>query len=141
MSSSLLNPHWPDVDDPPPRTPPRRTRPHAVLLVTSAPLRPPAAPRSNRSRPPPAPASWSTRTATSSPRSSRSTPPASRSIAGDVITALGGTTITDSTDLVAAIATHQPGDEVEVTVRRGSGTEHLTVKLGTQPTQAASNAG
>jgi S1-C subfamily serine protease len=36
---------------------------------------------------------------------------------------------------VAAIASHQPGDKVSVTVRRGSSTEHLTVTLGTQPAQ------
>jgi putative serine protease PepD len=61
--------------------------------------------------------------------------------AGDVVTAFDGTRITSSTDLVAAIATHKPGDQVQVTVRRGSSTEQLTVKLGTQPTQASSNAG
>jgi putative serine protease PepD len=59
--------------------------------------------------------------------------------AGDVVTAFDGTSVSDATDLVAAIATHQPGDKVQLTVRRGSSTEHLTVTLGTQPTQAASN--
>jgi putative serine protease PepD len=53
--------------------------------------------------------------------------------AGDVITRLGGTTVGDSSGLVAAIAAHRPGDEVDVTVRRGSQTLHLTVTLGTQP--------
>jgi S1-C subfamily serine protease len=52
-----------------------------------------------------------------------------------------GVAVGDSTDLVAAIATHEPGDQVQLTVRRGSSTEHLTVTLGTQPTQAASNGG
>jgi putative serine protease PepD len=59
--------------------------------------------------------------------------------AGDVVTAFDGTTIAGSNDLVAAIATHRPGDKVQLTVKRGSSTEHLTVTLGTQPTQAASN--
>ena len=54
---------------------------------------------------------------------------------GDVVTALGGTAISDSTDLVAAIATHQPGDEVKVTVKRGSQTLHPTVTVGAQPAQ------
>jgi S1-C subfamily serine protease len=49
--------------------------------------------------------------------------------------------VTDSNDLVAAIAAHHPGDKVAVTVRRGSGTEHLTVTLGTQPAQQGSNGG
>jgi putative serine protease PepD len=57
---------------------------------------------------------------------------------GDVITKLGSTTIKGTNDLVAAIATHQPGDKVTVTVRRGSDTSDLTVTLGTQPTQATS---
>jgi putative serine protease PepD len=57
---------------------------------------------------------------------------------GDVITKLGSTTIKGTNDLVAAIATHEPGDKVTVTVRRGSDTTDLTVTLGTQPTQATS---
>jgi putative serine protease PepD len=57
---------------------------------------------------------------------------------GDVITKLGSTTIKGTNDLVAAIATHEPGDKVTVTVRRGSDTSDLTVTLGTQPTQATS---
>jgi putative serine protease PepD len=40
--------------------------------------------------------------------------------AGDVVTSLAGTKVTDSSDLVAAIAEHQPGDEVALTVKRGS---------------------
>jgi putative serine protease PepD len=58
---------------------------------------------------------------------------------GDVITKLGSTTIKGTNDLVAAIATHEPGDKVTLTVRRGSDTTDLTVTLGTQPTQASSS--
>jgi putative serine protease PepD len=58
---------------------------------------------------------------------------------GDVITKLGSTTIKGTNDLVAAIATHKPGDKVTLTVRRGSDTTDLTVTLGTQPTQASSS--
>jgi len=61
--------------------------------------------------------------------------------AGDIVTAFDGKAVGSSSDLVAAIATHQPGDRVQLTVKRGSSTEHLTVTLGTQPTQAASNGG
>ena len=57
--------------------------------------------------------------------------------AGDVVTKLGGTTVDSSSDLVAAIADHAPGDQVKVTVRRGSGTLERTVTLGTQPAQTA----
>ena len=61
--------------------------------------------------------------------------------AGDVVTALGGTAVKDSNDLVAAIADHHRGDTVTLTVRRGSSTLHLTAKLGTQPTQSAGLTG
>ena len=57
---------------------------------------------------------------------------------GDVITALGSTKIKGTNDLVGAIATHKPGEKVNVTLRRGSQTKNITVTLGTQPTQAAS---
>ena len=60
---------------------------------------------------------------------------------GDVVTALDGTTVTDSTDLVAAVAAHQPGDEVELTVKRGSETLHPTVTLGAQPAQSSARTG
>jgi putative serine protease PepD len=58
---------------------------------------------------------------------------------GDVVTKIGNATIKDQNDLVAAIATHQPGDRVPVTVRRGSHTVTVTVTLGTQPTQTATS--
>ncbi len=59
--------------------------------------------------------------------------------AGDIVTALGSTAIKGPNDLVAAIATHKPGDRVDVSVRRGSQTLKLTATLGTQPTQASSS--
>jgi S1-C subfamily serine protease len=58
--------------------------------------------------------------------------------AGDVVTELGGTKVNSSSDLVAAIADHAPGDQVKVTLRRGSRTLERTVTLGTQPAQTAS---
>jgi putative serine protease PepD len=60
---------------------------------------------------------------------------------GDVVTALGGTAVADSNDLVAAVAAHRPGDKVTVTVKRGSATRQLTVTLGTQPAQPTSSGG
>jgi putative serine protease PepD len=59
--------------------------------------------------------------------------------AGDIVTKLGDRTVADSNDLVAAIAAQQPGDRVQLTVRRGSQTVQVTVTLGTQP--ASSGAG
>jgi putative serine protease PepD len=55
---------------------------------------------------------------------------------GDVVTSIGTSAIHGTNDLVAAIAAHEPGDRVELTVRRGSQTVELTANLGTQPTQA-----
>jgi putative serine protease PepD len=58
---------------------------------------------------------------------------------GDIVTALGTTTIKGTNDLVATIAAHRPGDRVTATVRRGSKTIKVTVTLGTQPTQPTSS--
>ena len=58
---------------------------------------------------------------------------------GDIVTALGTTTIKGTNDLVATIAAHKPGDRVTATVRRGSQTIKVTVTLGTQPTQPTSS--
>ena len=55
--------------------------------------------------------------------------------AGDIVTALGDTTIKGTNDLVATIADARPGDRVAATVRRGSQTIKVTVTLGTQPSQ------
>ena len=53
------------------------------------------------------------------------------------MTAIDGDQIAGSGDLVAAIAEREPGDEVELTVQRGSSTETVTATLGTQPSSAA----
>jgi S1-C subfamily serine protease len=55
---------------------------------------------------------------------------------GDVITELDGETIGDSEDLVAAIAEHEPGDEVTLEVKRGSDSTALKVTLGAQPAES-----
>jgi putative serine protease PepD len=59
---------------------------------------------------------------------------------GDVVTAFDGRKISGSSDLVAAIAAKAPGDKVDVTVRRGSGSRTLTVTLGTQPKSQSSSS-
>jgi putative serine protease PepD len=56
---------------------------------------------------------------------------------GDVVTAFDGTAVTDSAGLVSAIAARQPGDQVALTVERGSQTLHLTATLATQPARSA----
>jgi len=56
---------------------------------------------------------------------------------GDVVTKLGGAKVQNANDLVAAIASHHPGDKVAVTVERSSNAVQLTVTLGTQPAQSS----
>jgi putative serine protease PepD len=58
--------------------------------------------------------------------------------AGDIVTKVGGSTVKNSSDLVAAIAAHKPGDQVKVTVKHGSSTVERTVTLGTQPARSSS---
>ena len=53
---------------------------------------------------------------------------------GDVIVAVDDTDVTDPTSLGAAIAGHQPGDTVTVTVDRNGSTQEIDVTLGTRPT-------
>jgi putative serine protease PepD len=57
---------------------------------------------------------------------------------GDVVTRIGGAKIQNANDLVAAIAGHNPGDKVAITVSRGTKTVQLTATLGTQPAQSSS---
>jgi putative serine protease PepD len=55
---------------------------------------------------------------------------------GDVVTAIGGATVSGSNDVIAAVASHRPGDRVALTVQRGASKLTVTVTLGTQPRQA-----
>ena len=52
---------------------------------------------------------------------------------GDVVTEIDGRAIAGSGDLVAAISEHEPGEKIELSVRRVSSTETVTATLGTQP--------
>ena len=61
--------------------------------------------------------------------------------AGDIVTAIGTTRVTGSSDLVGALAGHVPGDKVQLTLRRGGETLHLTVTLGTQPVSTGTTSG
>jgi putative serine protease PepD len=53
--------------------------------------------------------------------------------AGDIITALDGTTIATADDLTAKVSAHQSGDKVTLTIKRNSSTLKITVTLGTRP--------
>ncbi len=48
---------------------------------------------------------------------------------GDVITAVDGTPVTGSIDVVVAIRTHQPGEKVTLTIRRDGKVQKVTVGL------------
>ncbi len=52
---------------------------------------------------------------------------------GDVVTALGGKTISTGDELASAIAAHKPGDTVSVTYRRGGESHTVSVTLATRP--------
>jgi S1-C subfamily serine protease len=49
---------------------------------------------------------------------------------GDVVTAVGDRPVTTSTELTAAVRSLAPGETVELTVRRGSGSDVVEVTLG-----------
>jgi putative serine protease PepD len=59
---------------------------------------------------------------------------------GDVITALGGKSVADSTALLGVVDAHKPGDTVAVSVKRNGQDKTVQVKLGERPasTQAQS---
>jgi putative serine protease PepD len=53
--------------------------------------------------------------------------------AGDVVTAVDGTSVETSDDLVSAVSAKQPGDTVTLTVRRDGATRTVDVRLGNRP--------
>jgi putative serine protease PepD len=57
--------------------------------------------------------------------------------AGDVITKVGDTTVTDAELMGAAVDAHQPGEQVEVQYTRGGDRRTAKVTLGTRPDSAA----
>jgi putative serine protease PepD len=62
--------------------------------------------------------------------------------AGDTVLAVDGTALSQgAASLSAAVNAHQPGDHVELTIRRDGGERTVSVTLGTQPQQAASATG
>jgi S1-C subfamily serine protease len=58
---------------------------------------------------------------------------------GDIITALGEESIASTEDLVAAIATREPGERVTLEVERDSQKTSVKVTLGTQPAESGAN--
>ena len=52
--------------------------------------------------------------------------------AGDVITAIDGSSVTTAEQLRAVIAAHKPGDSLKLTLRRDGATKTLTVTLGSR---------
>ncbi|MGH8975558.1 MAG: S1C family serine protease [Acidimicrobiia bacterium] len=56
--------------------------------------------------------------------------------AGDVIVDIDGEKVSDAGDVSDAVRKHKPGDELKVTVARGSERQTLTVRLGERPADA-----
>jgi putative serine protease PepD len=54
---------------------------------------------------------------------------------GDVVTRVDGEPVQDPDDVATAIEDDAPGDEIEITVRRGGDERTLTVELGERPAQ------
>jgi S1-C subfamily serine protease len=50
--------------------------------------------------------------------------------AGDVITAVDGSTVTNASDLAQRVRSHQPGDQVTITYSRGGNSAQTQVTLG-----------
>jgi S1-C subfamily serine protease len=57
--------------------------------------------------------------------------------AGDVITAVNGTQVSDINKFVATIAGYAPGNTVTLTVNRGGSTKSIKLTLGSQPASAS----
>ena len=57
---------------------------------------------------------------------------------GDVIVAVDGDAVSDMSDVIAAVASKQPGDELELTLLRGGNERTVTVTLGDRPASAGS---
>jgi S1-C subfamily serine protease len=54
-------------------------------------------------------------------------------LGGDIIVALDGTSIVTPLELVNAIAEHEPGEEVELTIYRDAKRTSVKVTLGRRP--------
>jgi putative serine protease PepD len=55
---------------------------------------------------------------------------------GDIVTSAGGREVRDPEDLTSALDGRSPGEQLDLQVQRGGGTEELQVELGTRPAQA-----
>ncbi len=58
-------------------------------------------------------------------------------LGGDVVTKVDGQDVDSTDELRSLIAAKEPGDEIELEIRRGDETETITVELGRQPTTAS----
>jgi S1-C subfamily serine protease len=59
--------------------------------------------------------------------------------AGDIITAVNGTHVSDVNQFVATIANYAPGNTVTLTVNRGGQSKSIKLTLGSQPASAATS--
>ncbi len=61
---------------------------------------------------------------------------ASINVGGDIIVAIDGRQVTDMEEVINAVNSAAPGDELTLTVRRGDSTRDVTVTLGVRPESA-----
>jgi serine protease Do len=54
-------------------------------------------------------------------------------LGGDIITRVDGKAVDSAEDVGDAVAEKEPGDEMELEVRRGDETEQVTIELGRRP--------
>jgi S1-C subfamily serine protease len=57
-------------------------------------------------------------------------------VGGDIIVAIDGRQVTDMEEVISAVNSAAPGDELKLTVRRGGETKEVTVTLGVRPESA-----
>ena len=58
--------------------------------------------------------------------------------AGDVVTAVGGTSVASADDLTAGVSSYSPGDTANLTVDRNGTTKTLSVTFGNRPSTSSS---
>ncbi|HEX5763536.1 MAG TPA: trypsin-like peptidase domain-containing protein [Solirubrobacterales bacterium] len=57
-------------------------------------------------------------------------------VGGDIVTEIDGKPVSDMEDVIDAVNSASPGDELKLTVRRGDATKEVTVELGVRPEEA-----
>ena len=54
-------------------------------------------------------------------------------VGGDIIVAIDGNDVSSMEDVIKAVGSHNPGDQITVTILRGDNRQDVSVDLGTRP--------